>query len=133
MTDFRLLLFIYGAAFILLSCSNGKQDRLNFEEQGREVPSFNSDSAYHFIERQVAFGPRNPNSKGHQQAKQYYLNTLKQYAGDRYVFAQNFKVKGYNADTLSLSNIIASFNPQSSDRIMLCAHWDTRPLFQKLQ
>lgn len=127
MTDFRFLLCILGAAFILLSCSDDKQDRLNFDKQGREVPEFNVDSAYHFIERQVALGPRNPNSKGHQQAKQYYLNRLKEYAGERYVFAQNFTVKGYNADTLALTNIIAAFNPQSSDRIMLCAHWDTRP------
>ncbi|MGK7371441.1 MAG: M28 family peptidase, partial [Candidatus Halalkalibacterium sp. M3_1C_030] len=30
-------------------------------------------------------------------------------------------------DSLKLTNIIAAFNTQSSDRIMLCAHWDTRP------
>ncbi len=131
MTNFRFLLFILGAAFIFLSCSEGEKDRLNFEEQGREVPEFNADSAYHFIERQLDFGPRNPNSKGHQQAKRYFLNTLEQYAGARYVYSQDFTAKGYNGDTLALSNIIASFNPQSSDRIMLCAHWDTRPRADK--
>ena len=129
MSNIRLafLLFVFSAAFMLISCSVEDGDQLNFEEQGRDVPEFNADSAYHFIERQLALGPRNPNSKGHQQAKQYFLNTLKQYAGPRYVYAQNFTARGYNGDTLALSNIIASFNPQSSDRIMLCAHWDTRP------
>ena len=131
MTDFRILLLLLGAAFMFLSCSEGEKKRLNFEEQGREVPSFNADSAYRFIERQVAFGPRNPNSMGHQQAKEYFLNTLQKYAGGRYVYAQNFTAKGYDGDTLALSNIIASFNPQSSDRIMLCAHWDTRPRADK--
>ncbi|PAU95544.1 hypothetical protein CK503_00315 [Aliifodinibius salipaludis] len=127
MTNFRFLLLLLGTVFILLSCDGGEEDRLNFEDQGREVPEFNADSAYHFIERQLDFGPRNPNSKGHQQAKNFFLNTLQQYAGTRYVYSQDFTAEGYDGDTLALSNIIASFNPQSSDRIMLCAHWDTRP------
>lgn len=104
---------------------------MNFEEQGREVPEFNVDSAYHFTERQLDFGPRNPNSKGHRQTKEYLLNILQQYAGERYVYSQEFTAKGYKGDTLALSNIIASFNPQSSDRILLCAHWDTRPRADK--
>ncbi len=115
----------------MLSCGGAEEDRLNFEEQGREVPDFNADSAYHFIERQLEFGPRNPNSKGHRQAKKYFLNTLQQYAGARYVYSQDFTAEGYDGDTLALSNVIASFNPQSSDRIMLCAHWDTRPRADK--
>jgi hypothetical protein len=131
MTDARYIPFLIGAVIFFISCSNGDTNRLNFEEQGRNVPEFNADSAYHFVERQVNFGPRNPNSKGHQQAKKYYLNTLQQYAGSRYVYAQDFTAKGYGGDTLELSNIIASFNPQSNDRIMLCAHWDTRPRADK--
>lgn len=131
MTDARYIPFLIGAVIFFISCSNGDTNRLNFEEQGRNVPEFNADSAYHFVERQVNFGPRNPNSEGHQQAKKYYLNTLQQYAGSRYVYAQDFTAKGYGGDTLELSNIIASFNPQSNDRIMLCAHWDTRPRADK--
>jgi hypothetical protein len=127
MINYRFLLFILGTVFIFLSCSGEEEERLNFEEQDREVPEFNADSAYQFVERQLRFGPRNPNSTGHQQAKTYFLNTLKKYAGTRYVYAQDFTAKGYDGDTLALSNIIASFNPQSNDRIMLCAHWDTRP------
>lgn len=131
MSNFRFLVFILGAAYIFFSCSGKEKDRLNFEEQGREVPEFNVDSAYHFTERQLDFGPRNPNSKGHRQTKEYLLNILQQYAGERYVYSQEFTAKGYKGDTLALSNIIASFNPQSSDRILLCAHWDTRPRADK--
>lgn len=112
---------------LLSSCSGNGQDRLSFEDKGREVPSFNADSAYHFLSRQVSFGPRNPNSEGHYQTKEYLINKLTAYAGQRSVYAQSFNHKGYDGDTLRLSNIIAAFNVSSSDRIMLCAHWDTRP------
>lgn len=116
---------------LLISCTEERTDRLNFEEKGRDVPVFNADSAYLFLERQVLMGPRNPNSEGHQKTREYLLTKLRQYAGTRSVFAQNFTHVGYEADTLRLTNIIAAFNPKSSDRIMLCAHWDTRPRAEK--
>lgn len=47
------------------------------------------------------------------------------------VYAQNFTYPGYDGERLYLSNIIASFNPQSKHRILLCAHWDTRPRSEK--
>ncbi len=112
---------------MISACSSEDSDRLNFSEKGNEVPTFNADSAYSFIEKQVSFGPRNPNSEGHRQTKEYLLQKLKSYAGERSVFAQEFTEEGYEGDTLNLVNIIAAFNTQSSDRILLCAHWDTRP------
>lgn len=115
----------------MLSCSGSDEPRLNFEPQGREVPEFNADSAYQFIERQVAFGPRNPGSEGHQLTEKYLLEKLGQYAGEGSVYPQHFTSAGYEGDTLSLTNIIAAFNPKHTDRIMLCAHWDTRPRAEK--
>src|SRR5699024_2621549 len=93
----------------------------------RLVPQFNADSAYSSIVQQVEMGPRNPGSKGHHQELNFVAKRLKKYAGTRNVFVQHFKVKGYKNDTLHLSNIIAAFNSENSDRVMLCAHWDTRP------
>jgi len=116
---------------LFTGCSNENGNRLNFEEKGRNVPSFNADSAYQFVEKQISFGPRNPNSEGHEATKNYLLKKLKKYAGDQRVFAQDFTHVGYNSDTLELTNIIAAFNTESSDRIMLCAHWDTRPRADK--
>lgn len=116
----------------LASCSGkGGQQRLSFSEQEREVPEFNADSAYHFIEQQVLFGPRNPGSEAHALAKDYIIGKLKDYAGDRSVYAQNFTVEGYDKDTMSLTNLIAAFNTGSRDRILLCAHWDSRPRADK--
>lgn len=126
---------IYGLilASVFWGCSENtdSSERLNFSDQGREVPTFNADSAYKFIEQQVAMGPRNPGSKGHQQTESYLLEKLRTYASERSVYPQHFTAEGYEGDTLQLTNIIAAFNTQSSDRIMLCAHWDTRPRADK--
>lgn len=117
-------------SFLLISCGEGDA-RLQFESQGREVPEFNADSAYQFVQQQVSFGPRNPNSTGHQQTKEYLLAKLQSYADKRAVYPQQFNSEGYEGDTLQLTNIIAAFNTASNDRIMLCAHWDTRPRAEK--
>lgn len=131
MTRPKLLFFLLITGFLLISCSEEDKSRLNFEEQGREVPEFNADSAYQFVEKQTSFGPRNPNSKGHQQAKEYFLEKLASYAGNRAVYPQHFTAESYEGDSLKLTNVIAAFNLKSSDRIMLCAHWDTRPRADK--
>lgn len=117
--------------FVLGACSSEEEDGLQFEKQNRSVPAFNADSAYQYVEAQVKAGPRNPGSEGHRQTKQYLLKKLRAYAGQRNVFAQRFTHTGYQGDSLAMTNIIAAFNPGSSDRIMLCAHWDTRPRAEK--
>lgn len=119
-------LLIFLIAFFA-GCESGPDQRLNFQKKGRNVPSFYADSAYHFVEKQVSFGPRNPGSQGHRQTGAWLIDKLTGYAGERGVFAQRFSHAGYEGDTLHLTNIIAAFNTASTDRIMLCAHWDTRP------
>lgn len=131
MTRLKLSIIVLVSVGFLISCSEEDNARLNFEPQGREVPTFNADSAYQFVQKQVSFGPRNPNSEGHQQTKEYLLDKLRSYAGDQAVYPQEFTSVGYKGDTLALTNIIAAFNMRSSDRIMLCAHWDTRPRADK--
>lgn len=122
-----LLLLV--CVLIMGACSADSENEaeLQFTDKNRSVPEFSADSAYTFVVEQVQAGPRNPNSEGHKQTKSYLLDKLKEYAGGQYVFTQDFSHRGYNGAMLEMSNIIAAFNPSSSDRIMLCAHWDTRP------
>ncbi|RNC85286.1 MAG: M28 family peptidase [Balneola sp.] len=111
-----------------IGCSEKEQTKpvLQFSQKGREVPAFNADSAYQFIQAQVDFGPRVPNTFGHVETRKYLEQKFRGYAGFGSVFTQSFETPGYT-DTLQLSNIIAAFNPTAQDRIMLSAHWDTRP------
>ena len=99
--------------------------RFDFIDRKGDVPAFSADSAYAYVKAQVDFGTRNPGSIGHANALAYMTDELRRYSGGQ-VFVQRFQTEGYN-ETLSLANVIAAFNPSAETRIMLCAHWDTRP------
>jgi hypothetical protein len=88
-------------------------------------PDFNADSAYKFVQKQVDFGPRVPNTKQHDACAAYLAAALKSYGLD--VIEQKFKAKTYDNQTLNSTNIIGSFNPKAPKRILLAAHWDSRP------
>jgi hypothetical protein len=47
------------------------------------------------------------------------------------VAEQKFVATSYDHQKLNLRNIIASFHPAASKRILLAAHWDTRPFADK--
>lgn len=109
------------------ACSHsGKKTSYTLESKGRSVPAFSADSTYHFIQKQLSFGPRTVGSNAHRQALQWLTNRLNYDSGNQ-VYIQRFTLPGYGHDTLRMANVIAAFNPGAKDRIMLCTHWDTRP------
>jgi Zn-dependent M28 family amino/carboxypeptidase len=115
--------------FVLLSACGQQQSNRPAEEQPRQTmekkaPIFDGSQAYRFLKAQTDFGPRNPNSSGHKQCLLFLENELKKYAES--VSLQRFNHKGYG-ETLSLANVFARFNTSASRRILLLAHWDTRP------
>jgi len=89
------------------------------------APAFNADSAFYFLQKQVEFGPRVPNTAAHVRCGNWLDSLLRQYADT--VYLQTGQVTAYDGTKLNFKNIIASFNPQTKQRIFLCAHWDTRP------
>jgi glutaminyl-peptide cyclotransferase len=89
------------------------------------TPEFNEPRAFDLLVQQTSFGPRNPESEGHRRCLAFLIATLKSVADD--VRTQEFIHVGYGGERLHLTNIIASFKPASPARILLCAHWDTRP------
>ncbi len=88
------------------------------------VPVFNVDSAYFYIEKQVAYGPRVPNTIAHENCYNYLINSFKRFGAN--VKTQHELVARYDGVKMGMKNIIASFNPNQSKRILLCAHWDSR-------
>lgn len=93
------------------------------------APDFNADTAYFFIEKQVAFGPRVPNSNAHSKCANYLASELKRFNWE--VQIQEGKVTTFNKKVLDMKNIIGSYNPTYAKRILLFAHWDTRPFADK--
>ena len=90
-----------------------------------DVPVFDADTAFAYVERQVAFGPRVPNTRAHREAAEYLADELRRRGAQ--VTLQDFRVRAYDGTPLDARNIIASFSPEKSDRALLFAHWDTRP------
>lgn len=91
----------------------------------KPVPPFDENRAYKDVEKQVSFGPRVSKSEAHEKALAFFEQELRAAGGN--VSIQRFTEGGYNGEVLELANVLASFNPTATDRILLLAHWDSRP------
>ncbi|HEX5133095.1 MAG TPA: M28 family peptidase [Candidatus Krumholzibacteria bacterium] len=91
-----------------------------------QPPAFAADSAWVHVERQVALGPRVPGSPARDAAARYLAGTLKRYGAA--VSLQAFEVADpYRPGSLRLINVMGSFAPDRNRRVMLAAHYDSRP------
>lgn len=112
----------------ILCCQNNKKAEEKIEQPVQEtahVSEFNSDSAFLFVKTQIDFGPRVPNTKAAVNCGDYLIQQMKRWADT--VIVQKGIVTAYDGTKLKFRNIISSFNPESKTRILLFAHWDTRP------
>ena len=90
-----------------------------------KTPVFDADSAYTYIARQVDFGPRVPNTQAHKACADFLTSELARHGAKLYV--QEAKLTAYNGEKLNAMNIIGSFDPDKTRRVLLFAHWDSRP------
>ncbi|MCC9136359.1 M28 family peptidase [Pontibacter silvestris] len=132
----KMLALLLCGAFTFYSCdsadqSGNQQAVVAQKEEAATVtaPTFNADSAYKYVEKQVAFGPRVPNSQAHAATGDWIISKLREYGAE--VTVQDFQVRAFDGKMLNLRNIIASYNPGTASRVMLAAHWDTRPWADK--
>jgi Zn-dependent M28 family amino/carboxypeptidase len=65
------------------------------------------------------------NSKAHDDCEKWIISKFKSFGME--VIPQKAVLKGYDGTSLNSTNIIASYRPDLADRILLCAHWDSRP------
>ena len=86
---------------------------------------FNADSAYTYIARQLEFGPRVPNTEAHRRAGEWLASELRRHGA--VVTLQKADLHAFDGTTLHATNIIGQFNPEAADRVLLVAHWDSRP------
>jgi hypothetical protein len=97
----------------------------NAQMTRESAPPFDGKKAFATLQQVASFGPRNPNSAGHQVCLEYLRKELGAMAHS--VRVQEFTHRGYGGELLRLRNVIASFSPEESSRVLLCTHWDTRP------
>ncbi len=123
----RSFVLFFGILGVVYSCNTKDSSEQTSQQSIQMVPAptFNADSAYAFVEQQVAFGPRVPNTKAHVATGDYLVKTLEQYGFA--VTEQKFTATTYDGQKLAARNIIGSYQPQAAKRIMLASHWDSRP------
>ena len=127
----KKLTFISLLLLLFVSCEDNKKTQSHrvaesqSQSQRQVVPDFNADSAYHYVKQQLDFGPRVPESEAHAQCVDYLIDFFNAKADTVYV--QNFRTRLYNGKGIDGKNIIASFNPDAKKRILLAAHYDSRP------
>ena len=112
----------------LFSCGSGKSTDTGSEVDSVKVdsPTFNADSAYAYVERQVSFGPRVPGTDSHKACADYIQRSLNHFGADT-VIMQTGEVTAYTGETLPMKHILGRFYPEADRRVLLLAHYDTRP------
>jgi len=127
-----LWLVVFSLSVLFTACEEKKEESRS-ESKGENkavkkepvAPFFNGDSAYVFIKKQVDFGPRVPNSSAHRKCGEYLVQQLRNYGWE--VYTQQFEATAFDGTRLNLTNIIGSYRPDLVKRVLLAAHWDTRP------
>lgn len=121
-----IVALIAGAAFNFLPSNKAEVSETEEIEKVQPVgPDFNADSAYIYLQEQCDFGPRTMNSTAHDKCEKWIIQKFEQYGCK--VTTQKATLNGYDGTPLRSTNIMASYNPKATTRIMFCAHWDCRP------
>lgn len=129
----KLIKIIFSVFFIaiLSSCEDDNNVNPNNSIQQKKepliikTPDFSEDSAFAYIKKQVDFGPRVPNSKAHNECSEWMINFFKNLNWE--VTPQRGVQIAYDNEQLIFTNVIAKYKPELKNRILLSAHWDTRP------
>jgi hypothetical protein len=126
-----VLLVFFATSILFVGCKEEKANKKSskFDLEEFESPKFSADSAYGFIEKQLSFGYRIPGTDAHKACKDWMVSKFSAYGA-------NVKVQEFKSDFLTVKgaesfNIIASFNPSATKRILLAAHWDSRLIAEK--
>ncbi len=121
--SFSLVLLVFHG------CTDSKKptegDKPRTETKKPFTVKFNADSAYRYVQEQVDFGPRVPGTNAHAQAAIYLQKKLAQFCDT--AFTQYGSMPTGSGGDVEIKNIIGTINPEKTKRVLLCAHWDTRP------
>lgn len=113
----------------IISCSAKHKQQIGepfpLDDNDLKHELFSADSAYINIREQVSFGPRVPGTPAHEKCVEWIIKKLSDNTDT--IIIQTGEVKAFNGELLPIKNIKGSLNPDKVDRIMLIAHYDTRP------
>ena len=93
-----------------------------------ERPVFDGARAFADVERQVAFGPRVPGTEPHAAMLRWMVARLDSLGLGVDAQPVAFADPADSTRVFEGTNVVAAFRPQASRRVVLCAHWDSRPV-----
>lgn len=125
----KLIWFLGFLLLAIAGCEPEVTDSPTPPKEAVKVPGFNADSAYAYVQQQVDFGPRVPNTAAHDSCGNWLASKLEALGAKVYV--QEDEVTAFDGTKLGMMNIIGEYAPEKKRRILLMAHWDTRPWADK--
>jgi len=123
----RVLLLLAAAAMLpgWSSCGGGSS-QTQPQPPPPSTPTFSGARAWADLVKQCDFGPRTPGSQAHAKCLAYLQTELARCADE--VTAQQFTASTAFGGPYAFTNVVAQFGSQrAGDRLLLCAHWDSRP------
>ncbi|MGL4631296.1 MAG: M28 family peptidase [Leadbetterella sp.] len=125
---------LFTLLLVINACKSGSKGSTQIETNPPRVSMakagvFSADSAFDYTAKQVAFGPRVPGTQASIKCKNWTLAKLKSFGWTTQ--EQNFKAVLYNGKSIPSTNVIASYRPEATKRILLVAHYDSRPFGDK--
>jgi len=131
MRYFKQALIFVVSLFFFSACGNNQQEEKKsapaetINVKPVNAPVFDADSAYYYVGRQVAYGPRTPGSAAQTQCAKWMESKLKRSCDT--VYRQEVHVTGGDGKSLPCINLIGVINPKATTRILFLTHWDSRP------
>lgn len=122
-----VILHTIALAALLHGIFPGRDFHRGFSEQkaaSSDRGSFDGSVAYAFLVKQTQLGPRAPGTTGHEKCLRFLHDELRKHA--ELVQTQEFQHSIPGGKRVQLTNLVASFNTKSDNRILISAHWDTR-------
>lgn len=123
-----LLLTLLALLLSAASCDGSRTKKEEKQTAAAATPAptpFSADSAYSYVAAQVAFGPRVPGTEAHRRCGAYLAAQLRACGLD--VVEQRMTLAAYDGTALDGLNLIGRYRPEAERRLMLFAHWDSRP------
>jgi hypothetical protein len=127
MVDFRLWLVIPALLLPLPTMSSIGAEGAAGSIPVRPKNPINSLRAFRYLEQLCALGPRPSGSAAMQKQQELVREHFESLGGK--VTMQKFRVADpLGGPPVSMANMLVEWHPERKERILLCAHYDTRPL-----
>ena len=132
--DMKMTLLYIALTAIMMTACGSTGTTTTSETSGNDTTTatatasrkpFDGNGAMEFTRQQCEFGPRVPGTPAHAKCAEWLMTTLQ--ASCDSVILQTGTVQTATEGKMGIKNVIGIINPKAEQRLLLLAHWDTRP------